>query len=181
MLADLIYYGTYVLAWLDFFLSPNHGNSTRCLMSWKVSIALNIHFHHHIPNRDFVPPPHNSSPDLSDLPWPLKTRLLLYLLWCTGTYMRGAQASTTALVLLSMQTAHWTLASSPLPASSIVGGWLLMPALKPVGHQSTNWTEFLNFMAAFAVFISLGTPSNESSLLFYAIVKGFVFLIFFSW
>jgi len=34
-----------------------------------------------------------------------------------------------------------------------------MPTLKPVGHQSTNWTVRLAFMEAMAAFTSLGTTS----------------------
>ena len=53
-------------------------------------------------------------------------------------YMRSnlrsslAHASTTAVVLVRAQTARETLARSP--PGTIVGGWWLMPTLKPVGH-----------------------------------------------
>ena len=42
-----------------------------------------------------------------------------------------------AVVLDIMHTERCTLATSP--PGTTVGGWLLMPTLKAVGHQSTNW------------------------------------------
>merc|ERR1719410_2852668 len=78
-------------------------------------------------------------------------------------YMRSnlwsslAQASAIAVVLLSIQTALLILARSP--PGTTVGGWELMPTLKPVGHQSTNWMLLLVLMVAMAAFTSLGTTS----------------------
>merc|ERR1719500_1271856 len=68
-----------------------------------------------------------------------------------------AQASAMAVVLESMQTARCTLARSP--PGTTVGGWQLIPTLKPVGHQSTNWTLRLLLMVAMASLTSLGTTS----------------------
>merc|ERR1739841_83693 len=62
-----------------------------------------------------------------------------------------------AVVLLSMHTARLILAKSP--PGTTVGGWELMPTLKPVGHQSTNWMDLLVLMVAMAALTSLGTTS----------------------
>merc|ERR1719416_246816 len=48
-----------------------------------------------------------------------------------------------------------TLAKSP--PGTTVGGWELMPHLKPVGHQSTNWMVLLVLIVATAAFTSFGT------------------------
>merc|ERR1712187_865264 len=56
-----------------------------------------------------------------------------------------------------MHTARWTLARSP--PGTTVGGWQLMPHLKPVGHQSTNWMVRFVLMVATAAFTSFGTTS----------------------
>merc|ERR1712228_686412 len=56
-----------------------------------------------------------------------------------------------------MQTARGVLARSP--PGITVGGWQLMPTLKPVGHQSTNWMLLLVLMVAMAALTSLGTTS----------------------
>merc|ERR550534_1044952 len=75
----------------------------------------------------------------------------------SNLWSRRAQASATAVVLLNMQTARWTLAKSP--PGTTVGGWQLIPHLKPVGHQSTNWMVLLVLMVATAALTSLGTTS----------------------
>merc|ERR1712110_465339 len=62
-----------------------------------------------------------------------------------------------AVVLLNMHTARITLARSP--PGTTVGGWQLIPHLKPVGHQSTNWMVLLVLMVATAALTSLGTTS----------------------
>merc|ERR1712110_465345 len=62
-----------------------------------------------------------------------------------------------AVVLLNMHTARCTLARSP--PGTTVGGWWLIPTLKPVGHQSTNWMLLLVLMVAMAALTSLGTTS----------------------
>merc|ERR1719473_1014035 len=45
------------------------------------------------------------------------------------------------------------------PPGTTVGGWELMPHLKPVGDQSTNWIVRLVLMVATAAFTSFGTTS----------------------
>merc|ERR1719183_679504 len=50
-----------------------------------------------------------------------------------------------------------TLARSP--PGTTVGGWELIPHLKPVGHQSTNWMVLLVLMVATEALTSLGTTS----------------------
>merc|ERR1712110_406902 len=50
-----------------------------------------------------------------------------------------------------------TLARSP--PGTTVGGWQLIPHLKPVGHQSTNWIVLLVLMVATEALTSLGTTS----------------------
>merc|ERR1711972_571756 len=45
------------------------------------------------------------------------------------------------------------------PPGTTVGGWELIPHLKPVGHQSTNWMVLLVLMVATAALTSLGTTS----------------------
>merc|ERR1719285_716391 len=45
------------------------------------------------------------------------------------------------------------------PPGTTVGGWELMPHLKPVGHQSTNWIVRFVLIVATAAFTSLGTTS----------------------
>merc|ERR1712130_228389 len=50
-----------------------------------------------------------------------------------------------------------TLARSP--PGTTVGGWKLIPHLKPVGHQSTNWMVLLVLMVATEALTSLGTTS----------------------
>merc|ERR1719361_1786367 len=62
-----------------------------------------------------------------------------------------------AVELEIMQTALMTLARSP--TGTTVGGWQLIPHLKPVGHQSTNWMVLLVLMVATAALTSLGTTS----------------------
>merc|ERR1712158_148859 len=62
-----------------------------------------------------------------------------------------------AVELETMQTARMTLARSP--PGTTVGGWWLIPHLKPVGHQSTNWMVLLVLMVATAALTSLGTTS----------------------
>merc|ERR1719237_538065 len=61
-----------------------------------------------------------------------------------------------------MQTALLILARSP--PGTTVGGWWLMPTLKPVGHQSTNWMLRLVLMVAMAALTSLGTTSPRYSM-----------------
>jgi hypothetical protein len=68
-----------------------------------------------------------------------------------------AQAEAMAVVLESMQSDRETLAVSPPGTSS--GGWLQIPSLKPVGHQSTNWMVLLVLIEAMAALQSLGTTS----------------------
>merc|ERR1711871_975556 len=68
-----------------------------------------------------------------------------------------ANTSATVVVLAVMQHARWTLARSP--PGTTVGGWSLIPHLKPVGHQSTNWMVRLVLMVAMAALTSLGTTS----------------------
>ena len=58
------------------------------------------------------------------------------------------------VVLLIMMHARWTLAKSP--PGTTVGGWLLIPTLKAVGHQSTNWMVRLDLTAAMEELTSLG-------------------------
>merc|ERR1711934_709272 len=53
-----------------------------------------------------------------------------------------------------------TLARSP--PGTTVGGWELIPHLKPVGHQSTNWIVLLVLMVATAALTSLGTTSPRN-------------------
>ena len=78
-------------------------------------------------------------------------------------YMRSnlwsMRASTPAMavVLDIMQTERCTLATSP--PGTTVGGWLLMPTLKPGGPQSTNWMVRLDLMVTMDAFTSLGTTS----------------------
>mmetsp|Transcript_152351 Transcript_152351/g.369996 ORF Transcript_152351/g.369996 Transcript_152351/m.369996 type:complete len:204 (+) Transcript_152351:697-1308(+) len=62
-----------------------------------------------------------------------------------------------AVVLLIMHTARWTLARSP--PGTTAGGWLLMPTLKAVGHQSTNWMVRFVLMETMDAFTSFGTTS----------------------
>merc|ERR1711871_854225 len=71
-----------------------------------------------------------------------------------------AKTSATVVVLEIMQHARWTLARSP--PGTTVGGWQLMPHLKPVGHQSTNWMVRLVLMVATAALVSLGTTSPRN-------------------
>merc|ERR550534_1695852 len=80
----------------------------------------------------------------------------------SNLWSRRAQASATAVVLLNMQTARWTLAKSP--PGTTVGGWQLIPTLNPVGHQSTNWIVRLVLMVAIAAFTSFGTTSPRYSM-----------------
>merc|ERR1719191_846121 len=56
-----------------------------------------------------------------------------------------------------MQQARITLAKSP--PGTTVGGWELIPHLKPVGDQSTNWMVRLVLIVATAAFTSFGTTS----------------------
>merc|ERR1711988_1323662 len=65
--------------------------------------------------------------------------------------------SAIAVELLIMQHARMTLAKSP--PGTTVGGWQLMPHLKPVGDQSTNWIVRLVLIVATAAFTSFGTTS----------------------
>merc|ERR1711988_572940 len=67
------------------------------------------------------------------------------------------RASATAVELATMQHARMTLARSP--PGTTVGGWWLIPHLKPVGHQSTNWLVLLVLMVATAALTSFGTTS----------------------
>merc|ERR1712054_602458 len=67
------------------------------------------------------------------------------------------KTSAMAVELLIMQTALMTLAKSP--PGTTVGGWELMPHLKPVGDQSTNWMVRLVLIVAMAALTSLGTTS----------------------
>src|SRR3989338_1072182 len=67
------------------------------------------------------------------------------------------KTSPMAVVLESMQQARGTLARSP-PATTEGGSWLI-PHLKPVGHQSTNWMVRFILMAAMEAETSLGTTS----------------------
>merc|ERR1711924_513749 len=62
-----------------------------------------------------------------------------------------------AVVLDIMATARITLARSP--PGTTVGGWQLMPHLKPVGHQSTNWMVRFVLIVATDAFTSFGTTS----------------------
>merc|ERR1712216_827840 len=62
-----------------------------------------------------------------------------------------------AVELEIMHTARMTRARSP--PGTTAGGWELMPHLKPVGDQSTNWIVRLVLMVATAAFTSLGTTS----------------------
>merc|ERR1712060_424202 len=62
-----------------------------------------------------------------------------------------------AVVFDIMQQARITLAKSP--PGTTVGGWELMPHLKPVGHQSTNWIVRLVLIVATAALTSFGTTS----------------------
>ena len=63
-----------------------------------------------------------------------------------------------AVVFEIMMTERWTLARSP--PGTTVGGWLLMPTLKTVGHQSTNWIVRFVLIVATAAFTSFGTCNN---------------------
>merc|ERR1711904_146961 len=45
------------------------------------------------------------------------------------------------------------------PPGTTVGGWELMPHLKPVGDQSTNWIVRLVLIVATDALTSLGTTS----------------------
>merc|ERR1719345_711445 len=67
------------------------------------------------------------------------------------------KTSAMAVELEIMQQALMTLARSP--PGTTVGGWELIPHLKPVGHQSTNWMVLLVLMVATAALTSLGTTS----------------------
>merc|ERR1711935_1074306 len=67
------------------------------------------------------------------------------------------RASTMAVVLATMQTARLTSAKSP--PGIVKGLQELIPVLKPVGHQSTNWMVRLVLMVAMEALTSLGTTS----------------------
>merc|ERR1712014_97189 len=67
------------------------------------------------------------------------------------------KTSAMAVVLDNMQQALLTLAMSP--PGTAVGASLLIPHLKPVGHQSTNWMVLLVLMVATAALTSFGTTS----------------------
>merc|ERR1712054_18165 len=71
-----------------------------------------------------------------------------------------ANTSATVVVLEIMQQARCTLAKSP--PGTTVGGWELIPHLKPVGHQSTNWMVRLVLIVATEAFTSLGTTSPRN-------------------
>mmetsp|Transcript_9964 Transcript_9964/g.23845 ORF Transcript_9964/g.23845 Transcript_9964/m.23845 type:complete len:218 (+) Transcript_9964:122-775(+) len=75
----------------------------------------------------------------------------------SNLWSRRANTSAMAVVLLSMHTARRTGAMSPLGTAA--GALWLMPHLKPVGDQSTNWMLRLPLTAATAAFTSLGTTS----------------------
>merc|ERR1719152_759846 len=75
----------------------------------------------------------------------------------SNLWSRRPETSPMAVVFEIMITARWTLARSP--PGTTVGGWLLMPTLKAVGHQSTNWIVRLLLMVAMDAFTSLGTTS----------------------
>merc|ERR1712086_42085 len=68
-----------------------------------------------------------------------------------------ANTSATVVVLEMQQHARCTLARSP--PGTTVGGWWLIPHLKPVGHQSTNWMVLLVLMVETEALTSLGTTS----------------------
>merc|ERR1711977_456398 len=69
-----------------------------------------------------------------------------------------AKTSATVVVLEIIQQARWTLARSP--PGTTVGGWQLMPHLKPVGHQSTNWMGRLVLMVATEALTSFGNVTT---------------------
>src|SRR5262245_16645449 len=75
----------------------------------------------------------------------------------SNLWSRRAQASAMEVVLLNMHTARLTGANCAPWAT--VGGWQLMPTLKPVGDQSTNCTVFLALMRPMAWLTSFGTTS----------------------
>ena len=67
------------------------------------------------------------------------------------------QALEIAVVLESIHSARRTLARFEFGTTA--GASLLMPTLKPVGHQSTNWTDRRALIPAIAAFASFGTTS----------------------
>merc|ERR1719231_1348372 len=75
----------------------------------------------------------------------------------SNLWSRRENTSAMAVELEIMQTARCTLARSP--PGTTVGGWKLIPHLKPVGHQSTNWMVLLVLMVATEALTSLGTTS----------------------
>merc|ERR1712151_766760 len=66
-----------------------------------------------------------------------------------------------AVELEIMQIALKTLARSP--PGTTVGGWELIPTLKPVGHQSTNWMVLFVLIVAIAALTSFGTTSPRNN------------------